>query len=101
MKKIFLNSAIRSTLNKKLIYNIISIEPAVTMSGNNDYIIEYRLFTKNVNGERVNIDDFTHKSYLSHFGEKEKKLLKGIITLKRAIEKENESKVVVAEMAYA
>ena len=101
MKKIFLNSAIRSTLNKKLIYNIISIEPAVTMSGNNDYIIEYRLFTKNVNGERVNIDDFPHKSYLSGFGEKEKKLLKGIIMLKRAIEKENESKVVVAEMVYA
>jgi hypothetical protein len=54
-----------------------------------------------VNGERVNIDDFPHKSYLSDFGEKEKKLLKGIIMLKRAIEKENESKVVVAEMAYA
>ena len=101
MKKIFLNSAIRSTLNKKLIYNIISIESAVTMSGNNDYIIEYRLFTKNVNGERINVDDFPHKSYLSDFGEKEKKLLKGIIMLKRAIEKENESKVVVAEMVYA
>ena len=101
MKKIFLNSAIRSTLDKKLIYNIISIEPAVTMFGNNDYIIEYRLFTKNVNGERVNVDDFPHKSYLSDFGEKEKKLLKGIIILKRAIEKENESKVVVAEMVYA
>lgn len=101
MKKMFLNSVIRSTLNKRLIYNIISIEPAVTMSGNNDYIIEYKLFTKNVNGERANIDDFSHKSYLSDFGEKEKKLLKGIITLKKAIEKENESKVVVTEMVYA
>jgi hypothetical protein len=101
MKKMFLNSVIRSTLNKRLIYNIISIEPAVTMSGNNDYIIEYKLFTKNVNGERVNIDDFSHKSYLSDFGEKEKKLLKGIIMLKKAIEKESESKVVVAEMVYA
>lgn len=101
MEKMFLNSVIRSTLNKKLIYNIISIEPAVTISGNNDYIIEYKIFTKNVNGERVNIDDFSHKSYLSDFGEKEKKLLKGIITLKKAIEKENESKVVVAEMVYA
>ena len=101
MKKMFLNSVVRSTLNKRLIYNIISIEPAVTMSGNNDYIIEYKLFTKNVNGERANIDDFSHKSYLSDFGEKEKKLLKGIITLKKAIEKENESKVVVTEMVYA
>lgn len=100
MKKTFLNSIIRSTLNKKLIYNIISIEPAVTISGNDDYIIEYKLFTKNVNGERVSIEDFSHKSYLSDFGEKEKKLLKGIITLKKAIEKENESKVVVAEMVY-
>lgn len=100
MKKIFLNSVVRSTLNKRLIYNIISIEPAVTMSGNNDYIIEYKLFTKNVNGERINIDDFSHKAYLSDFGEKEKKLLKGIIMLKKAIEKENESKVVVTEMVY-
>ena len=80
-------------INKAVdIYNIISIEPAKkrvaksvfsnylkknTYIYNNvdDYLIEYKLFTEIVNGEKTPVDNFTHKSFLTEFNPTEKKFI--------------------------
>lgn len=102
MDKFILNSFINSTLNVKLIYNVISIEPAKkrvakpvfsdylkknTYIYNNvdDYLIEYKLFTELVNGERVPVDNFTHKSFLSEFNPTENKFITELIKLRQAV----------------
>ena len=95
MEKFYVNSVIKSTLNKKLMYHVVSIEPKrkVNCSDTDDYIIEYNILYKNVNGEKVK-DGFTHKSLLSEFGNNERKLLAAMIKL-RCIIKEHEKKVIL------
>lgn len=102
MDKFILNSFINSTLNVKLIYNVISIEPAKkrvakpvysnylkknTYIYNNvdDYLIEYKLFTELVNGEKAPVDNFTHKSFLTEFNPTEKKFIEEMIKLRKAV----------------
>ena len=102
MDKFILNSFINNTLNTKFIYNIISIEPTKkrvvkpvfsdylkknTYIYNNvdDYLIEYKLFTELVNGERVPVDNFTHKSFLTEFNPTENKFISELIKLRKAV----------------
>jgi hypothetical protein len=102
MDKFILNSFINSTLNVKLIYNIISIEHvkkrvAKPVYSNylkkntyiyndvDDYLIEYKLFTELVNGEMVPVDNFTHKSFLSEFNTTENKFITELIKLRQAV----------------
>jgi len=102
MDKFILNSFINSTLNTKFIYNIISIESAKkrvakpvysnylkknTYIYNNvdDYLIEYKLFTEIVNGEKTPVDNFTHKSFLTEFNPTEKKFIEEMIKLRKAV----------------
>jgi hypothetical protein len=102
MDKFILNSFINSTLNVKLIYNVISIEPVKkrvakpvysnylkknTYIYNNidDYLIEYKLFTELVNGEKAPVDNFTHKSFLTEFNPTEKKFIEEMIKLRQAV----------------
>lgn len=107
MDKIYVNSVIRSTLNNKLIYHVLSIEKnkkkvpkssyseflkkkTVNYIENDDYIIEYNLLFENVNNEKVRVNNFTYKSFLSEFGNKEMKFLTAIIKLKGLIEEKTE-----------
>ena len=102
MDKFILNSFINSTLNVKLIYNVISIESTKkrvakpvysnylkknTYIYNNvdDYLIEYKLFTELVNGEKAPVDNFTHKSFLTEFNPAEKKFIEEMIKLRQAV----------------
>lgn len=102
MNKFILNSFINSTLNVKLIYNVISIEPAkkrvakpvysnylkkntYVYNDVDDYLIEYKLFTELVNGERTPVDNFTHKSFLSEFNTTENKFITELIKLRQAV----------------
>lgn len=91
MKKFYVNSVIKNTLNKKFMYHIISIERAANIDAS---IIEYNLLYENVNGDKIK-DSFTHKSFLSEFSSNERKLLTAMIRLKTVIDKET-----VTEMAY-
>lgn len=102
MDKFILNSFINSTLNVKLIYNVISIEPAkkrvakpvysnylkkntYVYNDVDDYLIEYKLFTELVNGERTPVDNFTHKSFLTEFNTTENKFITELIKLRQAV----------------
>ena len=102
MDKFILNSFINSTLNTKFVYNIISIEPAKKRVAKSvfsnylkkntyiyndvdDYLIEYKLFTELVNGERTPVDNFTHKSFLTEFNPKENKFISELIKLRKAV----------------
>ena len=102
MDKFILNSFINSTLNTKLIYNVISIEPAKKRVAKpvysnylkkntyiyndvDDYLIEYKLFTEIVNKERVSANNFTYKSFLSEFNPTEKKFIEEMIKLRKAV----------------
>lgn len=102
MDKFILNSFINSTLNVKLTYNVISIEPAkkrvakpvysnylkkntYVYNDVDDYLIEYKLFTELVNGERTPVDNFTHKSFLSEFNTTENKFITELIKLRQAV----------------
>ena len=102
MDKFILNSFINSTLNTKFVYNVISIEPAKKRVAKSvfsnylkkntyiyndvdDYLIEYKLFTELVNGERVPVDNFTHKSFLSEFNPTENKFITELIKLRQAV----------------
>lgn len=102
MDKFILNSFINSTLNVKLIYNVISIEPAkkrvakpvysnylkkntYVYNDVDDYLIEYKLFTELVNGERTPVDNFMHKSFLSEFNTTENKFITELIKLRQAV----------------
>ena len=85
MDKFILNSFINSTLNTKLIYNVISIEPAKKRVAKpvysnylkkntyiyndvDDYLIEYKLL-----------------SFLSEFNPTEKKFIEEMIKLRKAV----------------
>ena len=102
MDKFILNSFINSTLNTKFIYNVISIESAkkrvakpvysnylkkntYVYNDVDDYLIEYKLFTELVNGERTPVDNFTHKSFLSEFNTTENKFITELIKLRQAV----------------
>ena len=102
MDKFILNSFINSTLNTKFVYNIISIEPAKKRVAKSvfsnylkkntyiyndvdDYLIEYKLFTELVNGEKAPVDNFTHKSFLSEFNPTENKFITELIKLRQAV----------------
>jgi hypothetical protein len=102
MDKFILNSFINSTLNVKLIYNVISIESAKKRVAKpvysnylkkntyiyndvDDYLIEYKLFTELVNGKKVPVDNFTHKSFLTEFNPTENKFITELIKLRQAV----------------
>ena len=76
MEKFYVNSVIKSTLNKKLMYHVVSIElkRKVNCSDTDDYIIEYNVLYENVNGEKVK-NCFTYKSLLYEYGRNERRLL--------------------------
>lgn len=108
MEYIIFNSVIKSTLNKFLWYNIKSATKAkkkVPRKVKNsteyvevdDYIIEYRLL---YGDGKAKTDNFTHSSYLSDFGSKEKSFITQLIKLRTAVV-DSASTVVVAETVIA
>ena len=50
-----------------------------------NYLIEYKLFTELVNGEKAPVDNFTHKSFLTEFNPTEKKFIEEMIKLRQAV----------------
>ena len=93
MEYIIFNSLIKSTLNKFLWYNIKSatkgkkkVPKKVKNSSEyvevDDYIIEYRIL---YGDGKVKMDNFTHSSYLSDFGNKEKSFITQLIKLRTAV----------------
>ena len=117
MEKFILNSFINSTAKDCIIYNIISIEQTkkrvpknefskvlkkntITYYDADDYLIEYKLFTENVNNEKIPVGRFSYKSYLSDFKKKEQDFLKELIRAKIAVI-ESATTVVTAEVTVA
>lgn len=99
MEYIIFNSVIKSTLNKFLWYNIKSatkskkkvpqklydekLKRNVTSYVEvDDYIIEYKVL---YGDGKVKMDNFTHSSYLSDFGNKEKSFITQLIKLRTAV----------------
>jgi hypothetical protein len=93
MEYIIFNSLIKSTLNKFLWYNIKSatkgkkkvprkVKNSTEYVEVDDYIIEYRIL---YGDGKVKMDNFTHSSYLSDFGNKEKSFITQLIKLRTAV----------------
>lgn len=86
---------LQSSANKFLWYSLKSFYFDKTV---NDYLIEYNYAHETVNGKKEPNKDFTFKSYLSNFTEKESKILQQLISYKlKDISKEN---TVVVETVY-
>jgi len=84
-----LNCGLNSSLNKNIWYKIYSIKKC-----GDDYLIEYRLFTRNINGKEI-YENFTRESLLSYFAKKEQTLLRKMIEMKCGIKKVITTDVVI------
>ena len=104
MEKILFNSLIKSTQKPNSPHLWLNILSAIKEKKNipkqglvDDYIIEYSLVFEKENKEKIKVNGFTYKAYLSEFANKEKSFISQLIKMRAAIEES--ATTAVAEVA--